>query len=92
MSTAKYNKNKEGVQLCSVRSVVSQTLVLTNTCEASPPDSPFCFFRAKFAATHTQLLPYQLKMMSDYNARMRTSTKARYFMTIKLHGATEAEN
>lgn len=30
-------------------------------------------------------------MMSGYTARMRTSTKARYFMTIKLHRATKAK-
>lgn len=51
----------------------------------------FLFFRDKFAAIHTQLLPLQLKMMSRYTTRMRRSTKARYFMTIKLHRATKAK-
>lgn len=51
----------------------------------------FFLFRVKCAAIHTQLLPLQLKMMSGYTTRMRTSTKARYFMTIKLHRATKAK-
>lgn len=94
MSTVKYNKNKEGVGAVlhkTSRVVKVATCSHTHTCEASSPNGFSFYFGVKCAAILTQLPPLQLKMMSGYTTRMRTSTKARYFMTIKLHRATKAK-
>lgn len=93
MSTVKYNKNKEGVELSSTRPVVllRWQRVLTHTCEASSPNGISFYLESNVLQFNTQLLPLQLKMMSGYTTRMRTSTKTRYFLTIKLHRATKAK-